>query len=314
MKNFDHVIKKVNLKKIVIFYIVFTIVALLLSVALLGYVYKDKLLFAYNYSKVSEKFEDGEIEVDAVKPDITALAEQSADIVDILIIDNHNKISFSAKNSDFGDDGEFTLERKGDELNHYLTYLQNPNVTFKLMKDEELMLSTVLLDHEKQIQKSYKNNTFFEDNINAKKIFLLSYTIDKATGDKIYFISDVRPVQNGLFIIEIVSAVFILIFMLYWVFVAFWVYQDGRKSKINAMLWGSITLVTNLAGLFIYLIYKQNNQICFHCGVLQNKGNIYCIDCGTKINITCKNCNTITNEGDRFCNHCGNEINDEKGE
>ena len=184
MKNFEYVIKKVNLKKIVIFYIVFTIVALLLSAALLGYAYKDKLLFAYNYSKVSEKIEDSEIKVDAVKTDIIALAKQSADIVDILIIDNHNKISFSAKNSDFGHGGEFTLEPKGDELNHYLTYLQDPNVTFKLMKDEELMLSTVLLDQEEQIQKNYKDNTFFEDNIKSKKIYLLNYTIDKTTSDR----------------------------------------------------------------------------------------------------------------------------------
>lgn len=313
MKDFDNKIKKLNFKKIVVFYIAFFIIALLFAGAFLGYAYKDKLLFAKNYNRVSEKTEDGKIGVNAVKSDIIALAEQSADIVDILILDNQNKISFSAKNSEFNNYAEFTLKGKdgNDEDNKYLTYLQNPDVTFKLMEEEELMLSTVFVDNENQIQNSYTDNTFFEDNISSKKIYLLTYTVDKATGDKIYFISDVHPVPNGPLFIEIISAILILFLMLYWVLVAFWVFQDARKSKINSLLWGVIALCTNIAGLFIYLIYKQNNQICVKCGALQNKGNIHCIHCGTKINKTCKNCNAITSEGDSFCNHCGTKLEDE---
>lgn len=314
MIDFDKIIKRYNFKKVVMIYITFTILALLFSGVLLVYAYKDKLLFDFNYSMVSEKIEDGKIGVDAVKSDITALAEQSTDIVDILILDKHNKITYSAKNSDFSHDGVFQLEPKGSEENRYFTYVNNSNVSFKLMKNGELMLSTVLLNREKQIQNNYKDNTFFEDNLNTKKIYLLSYTFDKSTGDKIYFISDIRSVPNGPLLLKIVLAVLILILMLYWVLVAFWVYEDARKAKINAFLWGIIALCTNVAGLFIYLIYKQNNQICFHCGALQTKENIYCIHCGSKINKTCKTCNAITNKGDSFCNHCGEEINDETGE
>lgn len=315
MNNFDKIMEKLNFKKIIALYLIFAVIAGTFSAALLGYTFKDKLLFAYNYNKISEKIEDGKLGVDAVKSDIAVLANQSADIVDILILDKNNKVYFSAKNSEFAGGGKFALERGKDEENRYLTYSQNSNVTFKLVKNDELMLSTVLLDHEGGIKNNHDDNTFFEDNFNSKEIYLLSYSADKATGDKIYFISDAHPIPNGSLYIEIVGAVVTLFFMLYWVLVALWVYQNAQKSKINAVLWGIITLFTNLAGLLIYLIYKQNNQICFKCGAVQNKENIYCTYCGTKLSNTCKKCSAIISEADSFCNHCGNRIyDDEKGE
>lgn len=315
MNNFDKIMEKLNFRRIIVLYLIFAVIAGIFSTVLLGYTFKDKLLFAYNYNKVSEKIEDGKLGVEAVKSDITALAGQSADIVDILILDKNNSVSFSAKNSEFATAGEFTLERHEDKENHYLTYQQNPDVTFKLVKNRKMILSSVFIKHGEEVENSHNDNIFFKDNFNSKKIYLLSYTADKATGDKIYFISDVRPVPNGLLYIKIVVAMATLFFMLYWVLIALWVYQNAQKSKINAVLWGIITLFTNLAGLFIYLIYKQNNQICFKCGAVQNKGNIYCTYCGTKLSRTCKKCSAIISEGDSFCNHCGSRIcDDEKGE
>jgi RNA polymerase subunit RPABC4/transcription elongation factor Spt4 len=315
LKNFDNLIQKLNFKKITKLYIVFAIIGLIFSGAFLGYTFKYKLLFAYNYGKVSEKIEEGKLGVDAVKADITTLASQSADIVDILILDKNNRISYSAKNSEFAGGGEFILERDKNEESRFLTYSKNPNVTFKLMKSNELMLSAMLLANEKDIQNSHNDNTFFQNNFDSKKIYLLSYTADKGTGDKIYFISDVRPVPKGSLYIEIVGAIATLFFMIYWVLLALWVYQNSKESKLNAVLWGVITLFTNLAGLFIYIIYKQNNQICFKCGAVQSRENIYCTYCGTKISKICNRCNTIVDSADHFCSHCGNNItNDEKSE
>lgn len=312
MKRFHNVIQMLNYKKIIKLYVIFAIIAIIFSGVFLGYTFKDKLLFIYNYNKVSEKIENGKIGVDAVKSDITKLANQSADIVDILILDRNNIVSFSAKNSEFATVGEFTLELgKGGE-NRYLIYPKNQNVTFKLMKKDELMLSTIFMNYESDINTSHANNTFFEKNFNTRKIYLLSYTADKSTGDKIYFISDVHPVPSSELYIEIVGALATLFLMLYWVLLALWVYQNARKSKINAELWGIITLFTNLAGLFIYLIYKQNNQTCFKCGAIQNKSNIYCTYCGAEVNETCNRCSSIVGEGDSFCNHCGNKIYDEE--
>ncbi|MGE5631022.1 MAG: zinc ribbon domain-containing protein [Caulobacteraceae bacterium] len=315
MRNLDNALEKLNFKKTIKLYLIFAVIAGISSAILLGYAFKDKLLFAYNYSKVSEKIEDGRLGVDVIKADLATLAGKSADIADILILDKDNKVTFSARNSEFAAGGKFTLERGKYEENRYLTYTQNPDVNFKLVRKDELMLSTVLADNEKDIEHNHDDSTFFENNFNSKKIYLLSYTANKRTGDKIYFISDVRPVANGSLYIKIVGALAMLFFMLYWVLLALWVYQNAKKAKSNAVLWGVITLFTNLAGLFIYLIYKQNNQTCFKCGATQNKRNIFCTYCGAKISRTCNKCNEIINEGDNFCSRCGSSItNDEKSE
>lgn len=312
MKTIEKLIQNLNFKKIIRLYVVFAIITAILAVSFLGYAFKDKLGVAYNYTKLIDKIEDGELGINTINDDIIKLANQSSDIVDVLILDKDNNIIFSAKNSEFVDGGEFILEQEQSKEYSYLTYSKNPDVTFRLMKDDELMLSTFLFDNEREIENDHDDHNFFEDNFTSKKIYLLNYLADKSTGDKIYFISDVHPVPNTLLYIEIVGAVLTLYFMFYWVFVALWVFQDARKSKSNAVLWGIITLVTNLAGLFIYIIYKQSNQICFKCGAIQNKGNIYCIQCGTKISKNCKECKEIINRDDSFCSHCGNIIDIDK--
>lgn len=311
MKKYNNVSPKYNFKKIVKYYIIFFIATLLLSVTLLGYAYRDKLIFAYNYDEINENILSGKIGTETIKSDISSLAKNSNDVVDILLLDDQNNILFSAKNSDFASNDTLTLESKIINEHQYLVYMQNSNLSFKLIKAGKLITSSVLFQPEKKMQKQFKNDTFFENNSNKKTLYLLSYTTDKVTGNKVYVISDIHPVKNGQIYIGIVAAVLILFIMSYLVLVALWVYRDARKSKINALLWGIITLFTNIAGLFVYLIYKQNSQVCHQCGALQNKTNIYCIHCGNKINKTCKNCSTITNEGDNFCHHCGVKIDDD---
>ena len=314
MKDIYSFINGIKFKRIVVLYIIAFLTALLTSGAVLGYAYREKLYFAYNYSNVKEKIEDGKLGVNSVKTDLTNLAKNSTDIVDILILDNHNNVTFSAKGSSFSQGSNFQLEQSNEDNSKYFTYTQDPNVTFKLITSDSLMISTVLLDRDIQIQNNYKDSTFFQDNTSAKKIYLLSYTLDKGTGDKIYFISDIHPVKNSQLLLNIVSAVLILFLMLYWVLVAFWVFTDSRKSKINPLLWGVIALCTNIAGLFIYLIYKQNSQICHQCGALQSKENIHCTHCGTKLNRTCMFCDSIVNEEDSYCSHCGSQIINKNGE
>lgn len=320
MKSINTNSQNTKFRKIVKIYIIFAVAAILLSCSLLGYAYRDKLLFAYNFNRVSEKTEFGKFNINSMKEDITKLAKQSNDVVDILILDNNNNIIYSAKGSEFAKDKEFKLKQKKDGDYYYFTYSKDKNITFKLTKRDELMLSAVWVDHNRQIQNNYRDNIFFEKNISAKKIYLLCYTFDKNTGDKIYFINDIHSVPNGPLYINIVFAVLLLILLLYWVLVAFWVYQDARKSKINYFLWGMIVLITNIAGLFVYLIYKQNNQVCPKCHALQSKGNIFCIHCGARVNNTCEYCHAITGEGklnwqanslvlnENYCRHCGKEI------
>ena len=308
MKNIDRFIDKLNFKKITVAYVICAFIVGIFSISFLGYKFKEKIIFAINYNKISEKFEDEKIGTDSITADIIDFANKSTDIADILIINKDNRVLFSAKNSQFNQ-SEFNLElSKKDERTSYLTLANDSNINFKLVKSEELILRAAFLGNEKEIEHDHNNEIFFRNNFNNEKLYLLSYSANKSTGDKIYFISDIHPIQNAEMYIKIVCAAAMLFFMMYWVLLSIFIYQNAKKSKLSPALWGIITLFTNLAGVFVYLIYKQNNQSCFKCGAVQSKNNIYCIHCGTKISNTCNKCGHVVNKGDKFCNNCGNEL------
>lgn len=307
MKKLELSIGKINFKKVIVVYLIVAIIAGILSAGFLGFTFKDKLAFIYRYNRVSDEIKDNKSGIDAAKPELTALADTSSDIADILILDNENKIRFSAKNSALAQAGSLELVGSSRE-NHFLSDKNNPNVYFRLIKSDDLRLLKDIVDNDDEAEKSYNDDYFYETNFNAKDVYLLSYIADKTSGDKIYFISDIQPVPNGEFYVKAVAALAMLFFMLYWVLLALWVYANAAKSKLNAVLWGIIVLFTNLAGLFIYLIYKQNNRTCYKCGAVQSKADIFCTNCGTKIGVTCDHCHSSIHEKDSYCKNCGSKI------
>jgi hypothetical protein len=307
MKKFDTVIKKFNFKKFIIIYLVIAFITGAFTVGFLGIIFKDKLTFVYEYKRVIEKIEKNKSGIEAVKPELTVLAASSPDIADILILNNENNILFSANNSELAQNG--SLELIGGKGNGFLCDKTNPDVYFRLVKNDNILSLKDLIGRDNKVEQDYNDEYFYENNFNAKEIYLLSYAADKSSGDKIYFISDIQPVANGDFYVKAAAALVMLFFMIYWVFTAFWVYADALKSKLNASIWGIITLFTNLAGLFVYLILRQGFQTCYKCGAAQPKTNVYCSCCGAKIGETCEKCNSIISGKDNYCKSCGSEIN-----
>lgn len=308
MKKLKISINKINFKKVAIVYLIVAVIVGILSAGFLGFTFKDKLTFIYRYNRVSDEVKDNKNGIDAVKPELTALANQSSDIADILILNNEDKIVFSAKNSDLAQTGSLELVSNSNRENRFLIDKNNPDIYFRLIKKDDLRLLKDIIDSDNETEKGYNDDYFYETNFSSKKVYLLSYITDKTSGNKIYFISDIQPVPNGEFYVKAVAALAVLFFMLYWVFLALWAYANAAKSKLNAVLWGIIVLFTNLAGLFIYLIYKQSSHICYKCGAVQNKANIYCTYCGTKIGATCDHCNSSINDKDNYCKNCGSKI------
>lgn len=308
MRKFDIIIKKFNFKKFIIFYFIAAFIAGAFTVGFLGVIFKDKITFAYDYKRVRDKIEDNKGGIEAVKPDLTALASKSPDIADILILNNENTILFSAKNSDLAQNGRLELINNVDRENSFLCDKANPDVYFRLVKNDSLLLLKDIIGRDNQVEQGYNDNYFYENNFSTKEVYLLSYVADKSTGDKIYFISDIQPVANSGVYVKAAAALAMFFFMIYWVLTAMWVYADALKSKLNASIWGIIALLTNLAGLFIYIICKQGCQTCYKCGAAQTKTNIYCTCCGTKIGETCENCNSMANSKDNYCKNCGSEI------
>ena len=134
---------------------------------------------------------------------------------------------------------------------------------------------------------------------------MLSYESTRVTGNKILIIRMVTPIPYAEGLIETLAAIFGFLFIIYWIGLALWIYKDAGKRNLNASLWGLLVLITNLVGLIVYLIYIQNNLTCIQCGTLQNKYNVFCSSCGTKVNENCSSCGAIINKRENYCARCG---------
>ena len=314
MNRFDAFITKFNFKRVFTVYLIISILAGILSVGFLVYTFRDKLTFMYEYHRISEKIEDNKIQPENLKSELTNLINTSPDMVDALILNEQNQILFSAKDSEFSKKNSFELITSIDGRNRFLTEKENPDIYFRIMKSDKLKMSLAMLGIDDEVKEEFENRYFYESGFNAEKVYLLSFITDRSNGLKIYFISDVQPIAGGKFYVKAIAALAILLFMLYWVLLALWVYAQALKRKLNAAMWGIITLFTNLAGLFVFLIYWQGHQTCYKCGTLQNKSNVYCTFCGVKLGSVCGKCNRAVSGKDNYCKNCGSALSREKGQ
>ncbi|MDP4153583.1 MAG: zinc ribbon domain-containing protein [Bacillota bacterium] len=310
MKKFDDYVAKLNFKKVALTYIIAAVVLGLLSIAFLGFAFKDRLTFEHDFNKISEKVDTVQ-NINYLEQDIKTAASRSNDIVDILILNSDNKIVYSAKNSDLSKIDPFVLRKDNADGNHnYFTLNKNSNVYFQLDRNDRLYSVRNTISREKRFKNVYRGK-FYESNINTKKIYDLSYAISRSGGNKVYFIRNIKPVSHGEFYLKAVAALATLLFMIYWVLVALWVYADAEKSKLSKVTWGIICLFTNLAGLLVYIIYKQNNKTCYKCKTVQDKNNTFCVNCGERIDNTCQSCGKPVRANDIFCSNCGAKLNKE---
>ncbi|AZR71943.1 hypothetical protein BBF96_00085 [Anoxybacter fermentans] len=93
--------------------------------------------------------------------------------------------------------------------------------------------------------------------------------------------------------------------VIYWLALAFWVYQDARKRKYHPLLWGALTLVTNLVGLVMYLLIRPELQICPQCFIELAEDYNVCPYCGYCLKELCKQCGQGLKEEWEYCPHCG---------
>lgn len=307
MEKLDASIKKMNFKKVLMIYVACALAVGIAFSGFIGYKFRDKLATVYGASRIEESFENGNKDSSAIKPDLTSLAKSSTDIVDILILDNSNKILFSAENSVLAKSGTFELKRDESRDNDYLYVESLPDTQFGLLENKDTFMDLAIKNISK-IKERHKDDYFYEGNLKDKTIYALSYASNKESGEKIYIISDIKPVPHGELYLKAAAAAVMLFFMAYWLLVTFWVYRDSAKSKLNPLLWGTIALFTNLAGLFVYLIYKSINVTCYKCGALQQRESLYCTSCGTKIGNTCPSCGAMVESKDDYCTKCGGKL------
>lgn len=301
MNKLEKILSKCNFKKIAIWYIILAVIAGLACVGTVGYIYRDRLNFAWQYSQLEKVNRSDDLHT-AV--DNTAAA--SADVVDVLILDNNNRVTYSAKNSEFAS-GSLELTRVGDEKK-YLASAQHPDAVFQYVKSEEFMVNSIINKDFGKIRSDYDDDSAFDSALSAKTVYMLSRIGVYDSQSKIYVITIPTSVPGGMTAIKVTAALAMLFFCVYWVLIALWMYKDAAKCRLSGLYWGIIGLFTNIVGLVVYKLYKRSVAICTSCGTAQSADHLYCSHCGTELGMCCKNCGSKVEQSDSYCHHCGKNI------
>lgn len=194
----------------------------------------------------------------------------------------------------------------------FLVTDKNNDVAFRFVKKEEFMLSSVFAEKFSEIQDEFDETHFYLQNFQNKKVYIISFMRENTDGNKVYVISDPASVPYGWLSLKISTCIVMLLFMIYWVLTAMWVYQNAVRSRLYAPVWGIITLFTNLAGVLLYVIYKNINSVCAFCGAVQSSSNLFCVHCGKQIGISCVQCGSTLKMNDDYCPKCGHKVKSEK--
>lgn len=295
MNRFHGFLEKRNFKRIFAVYLIAAVLCGVLCAGAVGLVYWEKISLALQYEKASEHMNPQEI---------TALANTSDDICDVLLLDDQNNILSSGKNSSFAAGNTFVLRRA--EGSRLFCQEGRADAAFRFVKSDEFMLHTVLADHAKEWYEENDEDGFYAEKVQNRKVYLIS-RLGKEQGRKAIVISDPKPVPYGMLTLKLAASVAMLLFMIYWIIVALWVYQNAEKAQLFAPAWGILTLFTNLAGVFVYAIYRHISSVCSACGAVQPQGNVFCRSCGHRIGRTCARCGHVLKPSDRYCPRCGQE-------
>lgn len=310
MNRIEIFLNKLNFKKAVKIYLILSILLLIICLSVIGYVSRDKIYMTLDYEKASDTFRKEGLS-DRLKTQLNKLASDSKDVRNIIIVDNNNNIIFKANKNLY--DNITNLKFTPYENNrNYLQDNINKAAIYKVVRDDDIILNKDYISKDKEVNDDIDNNLFYEKDLDSRNIYLLNYMIQEGTGNKIFIIRVINPIPYAEGLLAITGTLLGLIFIVYWIGLALWVYRDSSKKQNNPSLWGLLVLLTNLAGLIIYIMYNQNSRICYKCGALQNKENIYCVKCGAKLNRVCSNCGQLINKQDNYCSRCGNKLSDNK--
>lgn len=301
MNRLEKILSKWNFKKIAIWYLILAVVAGAACAVTVGCLYRERLSFAWQYSRLEEAETPNALTAAADKT-----ASASSDMVDVLIVNEDDAVTYSAKGSQFSH-GIFKLSKVGDEKK-YLASSQYPSAIFQYVKSGEFMINSIISKDFGEISSEYDEDSLFESSISAKNIYMLSCIKTHQSGGKVYVITVPTSVPGGMTALKATAALAMLFFCVYWVLLALWMYKDAASHKLSPLYWGLIGLFTNLIGLIVYKIYKRSMALCPSCGAAQSASHLYCSSCGAQLGGRCEGCGSKVGPKDSFCPHCGNKL------
>ena len=301
MNRLERALSKWNFKKIAVWYLVLAVITGVLCGGTVGYLYRQRLKFAWQYARLEEAKTP-----EALRTAADKTAAASEDVVDILVVDENQQILYSAKDSKFAA-GPLTLTKVG-EAKKYLASADYPEAVFLQVKGDEFMLNSIVSHDFGKIRSEYDDESAFENGLSAKTVYMLNRVQARKAGGTAYVITRPTSVPGGETALKVTAALAMLLVCVYWVLVALWMYRDAAQCMLSPLYWGLIGLFTNLIGLIVYKIYKHSATLCPACGAAQSAGHLYCSFCGAQLGARCANCGGKVGAKDSFCHHCGNRI------
>ena len=301
MNRLEKMLSKWNFKKIAVWYLVLAVITGLICGGTVGYLYRQRLKFAWQYARLEEAKTP-----EALRTAADKTAAASEDVVDILVVDENQQVLYSAKDSKFAA-GPLTLTKVGD-AKKYLASADYPDAVFLQVKGDEFMLNSIVSHDFGKIRSEYDDESAFENGLSAKTVYMLNRVQARKAGGTAYVITRPTSVPGGETALKVTAALAMLLVCVYWVLVALWMYRDAARCKLSPLYWGLIGLFTNLIGLIVYKIYKHSATLCPACGAAQSAGHLYCSFCGAQLGARCANCGGKVGAKDSFCHHCGNKI------
>ena len=301
MNRLEKMLSKWNFKKIAVWYLVLAVITGLICGGTVGYLYRQRLKFAWQYARLEEAKTP-----EALRTAADKTAAASEDVVDILVVDENQQVLYSAKDSKFAA-GPLTLTKVGD-AKKYLASADYPEAVFLQVKGDEFMLNSIVSHDFGKIRSEYDDESAFENGLSAKTVYMLNRVQARKAGGTAYVITRPTSVPGGETALKVTAALAMLLVCVYWVLVALWMYRDAARCKLSPLYWGLIGLFTNLIGLIVYKIYKHSATLCPACGAAQSAGHLYCSFCGAQLGARCANCGGKVGAKDSFCHHCGNKI------
>ena len=301
MNRLEKMLSKWNFKKIAVWYLVLAVITGVLCGGTVGYLYRQRLKFAWQYARLEEAKTQ-----EALRTAADKTAAASEDVVDILVVDENQQVLYSAKDSKFAA-GPLTLTKVGD-AKKYLASADYPDAVFLQVKGDEFMLNSIVSHDFGKIRSEYDDESAFENGLSAKTVYMLNRIQVRKAGGTAYVITRPTSVPGGETALKVTAALAMLLVCVYWVLVALWMYRDAARCKLSPLYWGLIGLFTNLIGLIVYKIYKHSATLCPACGAAQSAGHLYCSFCGAQLGARCANCGGKVGAKDSFCHHCGNKI------
>lgn len=106
-----------------------------------------------------------------------------------------------------------------------------------------------------------------------------------------------------------------LLFGVYWLAVAAWLYQAAAKAQMNGFLWLLAGLAANLFAAILFLLVRSViRKKCPACGQRLPRDAGYCTHCGKALYAKCPECGKACSPEANYCSACGHRLHEAEAE